>query len=98
MANVWQTQARQPGETGTFLSPHTEDIPMKAKTSTGSKLKRLAKKYASAWAEMTWMGNRHPDEHNEIRQTYEKAQKTLHDAIDEATSIDLAPRAVQEST
>lgn len=69
---------------------------MRAKTSAGSQLKRLAKRYAEAFADLVLIGGRHPDEHAEIRQQYAKARKKLYERIDSLTSIDLTPRSVHD--
>lgn len=46
------------------------------------RLKRLAKEYADWWVEMSWIGSRHPDEHEEVVTAYRRARKRLHDALD----------------
>lgn len=57
---------------------------MKAKNKQAVRLKRLATEYAKAYASMTWIGNTHPDSHDEIREDYKKARNKLHQAIEEA--------------
>ena len=69
---------------------------MRAKTKDGERLKRLAKKYADACVELSWIGSRFPDGHDEIRADYNKARKKLFDEIYRLTSIDLTPRAVRD--
>lgn len=67
---------------------------MKAKTTDGARLKRLAKAYADEWANLSWISSCHPDDHAGIRARYKRARQRLHRAIDELTSINLAPRSV----
>lgn len=69
---------------------------MKANTKEGDRLKRMAVRYARAYAEETWIGSRHPDEHQEVLDEFKAAKKALFDAIDELTAVDLTPRAVSE--
>lgn len=59
-------------------------------------MKRLAKRYAEAYAETTWIGHGKPKEGVRIEKDCEDARKKLFDAIDEITSTDITPRAVQE--
>jgi hypothetical protein len=49
-----------------------------------------------AYAEITWIGSRPPEEHQEVKEYFRKCRKKLHDAIDELTSVDLTPRAISE--
>lgn len=70
---------------------------MRARTTEGKRLKRLAKEYADAWADLSWIGGADPRDHNAIRKAYKKAREKLHKAIDEVTSLDLTPRVVEDS-
>lgn len=60
---------------------------MNVKTKQGERLKKLAKRYADAWADMSWIGCGNPDDDPKTRARYKKARKALHDAIDEVTGI-----------
>ena len=69
---------------------------MRAKTRDGERLKRLARKYADACVELSWIGSRAPDFFDDIREEHRKARKKLFDEIDRLTSLDLTPRAVMD--
>lgn len=71
---------------------------MRATTTAGARLKRLAQSYAEAFADLEQIGGRDPEDHEQIRARHRKSKKALHDAIDDATSIDLTPRAVSEES
>ncbi len=73
---------------------------MKIRTTVGQHLKRLAKRYANAAAAMAiWdcsEGTTSLDEQAELHGNFLRARKALYDAIDELTSVDYTPRALQD--
>lgn len=56
---------------------------MKARTGdVARRLKRLAKRYARAYADRTRMGSRMPEEFDAIEEEHNNARKALFDEID----------------
>ena len=60
-------------------------------------LKRIIDRYALAKVEMSWIGNYHPDEADDIRFEYIRARKRLNEALDELFHSSLVPRAVEDT-
>lgn len=70
---------------------------MRAKTTEGRRLRRLADHYAQATADLAFLGAANPLDHAAIRDRYRKAKEALYGEIDRLTSINLTPRAVSGS-
>ena len=68
---------------------------MKARTSQGEKLKRLIRIYVNCAID-NYLEAPTPEEDELIHGRLIKARKAVYDAIDELTSVDFAPRAIQD--
>lgn len=69
---------------------------MRAKTTEGAKLKRLAKKFAEATANVAVEQVSSSQFNWDTVGALDDARKKLFDEIDRITSLDLTPRAVTE--
>ena len=68
---------------------------MRAKTSANRRLKRLAREYAQTFLDLHMVDS---SDYDFVRDKYYRLKKNLYKTIDELTSIDLTPRALDDQT
>jgi hypothetical protein len=61
----------------------------KTKNEAAERVKKLAREYARAYAEHTWIGSRDADEHKGIQSELTRTRRALHTAIDELAAGEL---------
>lgn len=66
---------------------------MRAKTSANRRLKRLVREYAQTFLDLHMVDS---SDYDFVRDKYYRLKKNLYKTIDELTSIDLTPRALDD--
>ncbi len=69
---------------------------MKLKTKEGERLKRLARAYAQAETDLSWLGSCPDDDEKELKEHVRKTWNKLIEAIEELTNQDTTPRDVHD--
>ncbi len=69
---------------------------MKLKTKEGERLKRLARAYAQAQIDLSWLGSSPDDDEKELKTQVKKTWNRLIVAIEELTNVDITSRDVHD--
>ncbi len=69
---------------------------MKLKTKEGERLKRLARAYARAEIDLSWLGSCPDDDEKELKAQVKKTWDKLVEAIEELTNQDTTPRDIND--